>query len=178
MKNVVDLEISGHARRRPQVIDRKLARQVLLRAALVALVLGSLLTLVNQTDAIFGSSAIAWLPFALVYLTPFLVVTVSQVLGIRRARVELARPAARFDAESFARTIASHGIPARALALGVLVAVVNTAIVATEVLLSGLGLQAVPVALILQALSLPILFGALSQALAYRRYLATARGSM
>ena len=178
MKKAVDFHNSSHIRPLSRFIDSAQARQILLRAALVAIILGSILTIVNQTDAIFGSGAIAWLPLALVYLTPFLVVTVSQILGVRRARADLILPAARFHAESFATTIASHGIPTRAMALGILVAVVNTAIVATTSVLAGHGLQAVPVALILQALSLPILFGALSQALAYRRYLATARGSM
>lgn len=85
----------------------------------MALILGSVLALANQPNAIAGADAIGWLPLALVYATPFIVVT--------------------------------------------------------EALLSGQNLQTVPAALLIQALSLPILFGAVSQAIGYRRYLAMAR---
>ena len=57
---------------------------VVRRAGIVALILGSILTFANQPAAIFGKDAIQVLPLLLVYLTPFVVVAISQVLGIRR----------------------------------------------------------------------------------------------
>ena len=143
------------------------AKQVLARAAAVALILGSTLTLINQSDAIFGAAEIRWLPLTLVYLTPFLVVGVSQVLGIRAARRALARMTEL--RENFLGTIFSHGIPARAIVLGLVASGVNSAIVASEGLLAGGGLSAPPVPLIAQALVLPAMFGALSQAISFRR---------
>ena len=58
---------------------------VFLRAAIVAAFLGSVLTLLNQSGAIFASEQIQRLPFVLVYATPFTVVVISQVLGARQA---------------------------------------------------------------------------------------------
>ncbi|RMF11473.1 MAG: hypothetical protein D6763_02960 [Alphaproteobacteria bacterium] len=55
------------------------------RAVIVALVTGSVLALANQFGAIFGNEEIEYLPLALFYLTPLVVVTASQILGIRSA---------------------------------------------------------------------------------------------
>ena len=65
-------------------------KQVFTRSAIVAVILGSTLVLVNQLDAVFGASHIQWLPLTLAYLTPFLVVGISQAFGIREARKTLA----------------------------------------------------------------------------------------
>ena len=144
-----------------------LSKQVLGRAAIVAIILGSAPTLLNQSGAIFGIAEIHWLPLILVYLTPFLVVSASQVFGIREAR-EAAAWMTKFR-ESFVETLLAHGIPARAVALGLAAGSINTAIAASDNLLAGRGLDALPVALIVQALALPAVFGALSQALSFRR---------
>ncbi|MBL4599728.1 MAG: hypothetical protein JKX93_12235 [Rhizobiaceae bacterium] len=39
--------------------------------------------MVNQTDAVFGNVKFEILPLALVFLTPFLVVSISQMFGVR-----------------------------------------------------------------------------------------------
>jgi hypothetical protein len=148
-------------------------KQVITRSAIVAVILGSTLALVNQSDAIFGAAEIRWLPLALAYLTPFLVVSVSQSFGIREARKTLAWMTEL--RESFLETLISRGIPARAFALGLAAGAINTAIVASAALIAGDGLDRLPLALIAQALTLPILFGALSQAMSFRRAIRQAR---
>jgi hypothetical protein len=144
-----------------------LAKQVLTRATVIAAILGTTLTLLNQPNAIFGAAQFQWLPLILVYLTPFLVVCVSHILGINQARKELAWRA-RFH-EDFAATLVSHGILARAVVLGLAAGGINTAIVAADGFAAGRDLDQMPVALIIQALTLPIVFGAVSQTLAFRR---------
>lgn len=140
------------------------------RAAVVAIFLGAVLTTVNQPGAVFGSENFNRLSMTLVFVTPFLVVSASQILGIRAAR---RTPAWTADArERFFRTLISHGIPARSVILGLAAGTINTAIVATQSILAGQGLDQLPVALILQALTLPIVFGALSQTLSFRRAVA------
>lgn len=141
--------------------------QMLMRAAVIAAILGTTLALLNQSDALFGAAEIQWLRLILVYLTPFLVVGLSQALGMRAARKASARTTGL--GESFVATLFSHGIPARALALGLAAGVINTAIAASADLAAGRGLDQLPLALIAQALTLPVLFGALSQALSFRR---------
>ena len=148
-------------------------KQVLIRAAVVAVVLGSALALLNQWSAIFGAAEIQWLRLTLVYLTPFLVVSLSQTLGLREARKASVRMTGL--GESFFATLTSHGIPARAFTLGLAAGAINTAIVASAALIAGDGLDRLPLALIAQALTLPILFGALSQAMSFRRAIRQAR---
>ena len=144
---------------------------LLIRAAIVALVLGTLLTLLNQWLAITGKAPVQWLPLALVYITPFIVVALSQLLGIRAARHE-AVPTSEHR-EGFGTTLTSHGIPGRALTLGLAIGGVNTAIVTADNMLAGRELTQLPAALMLQVLILPVLFGALSQAIAFRRAMHT-----
>jgi hypothetical protein len=102
----------------------------------------------------------------LVYLTPFIVVAISQMLGIRAAHQASACIAAH--RENFGTTLVSHGIPRRALGLGLVIGGVNAAIATADGMLAGQDLNQLPVATMLQALILPILFGALSQTIAFR----------
>ncbi len=140
------------------------------RAGIVALILGSVLTLANQSGAIFGGGRIQVLPLVLVYLTPFVVVTVSQVLGIRRALRDARRgQASAFTRDAFLATAISRGIPLRALLLGLIVGTVNTSIVISAALMDGGDLTDLPTAVIGQAFVLPMLFGLVSQAISYRR---------
>ena len=66
-------------------------------------------------------------------------------------------------------TAVSHGIPARALGIGLAIGSINAIIVLAGALLRSGELAALPVGLLGQAYALPLLFGVLSQALSYRR---------
>lgn len=66
-----------------------LSAGALSRAAVAALGLGTVLTVANQAQAIFGADHLQILPLVLVYLTPFVVVTVSQLLGAQQAKREV-----------------------------------------------------------------------------------------
>ena len=143
---------------------------VVRRAALVALVLGTVLAVINQWPALIGREPVRYLPLVLVYLTPFVVVTISQVLGIRRAITDGSKKFLHGAAgERFLETALGHGIPWKALALGLLAGSVNSAIVLAAVFLETGALGAVPLSLMAQAYSLPVVFGVLSQTIAYRR---------
>ena len=142
--------------------------KVLVRAGIVAAVLGTVLTAINQAGAMFGQAPFDLLPVALVYVTPFVVVTLSQALGIRRARLEAAHTGAPRP-ESFWSAAMDHGIPRRALLIGLGIGSINTAIVASAALATGGTLADLPGALIAQAFVLPVLFGLLSQTLSFRR---------
>lgn len=143
---------------------------VIRRAGIVALVLGSALTLANQSAAVFGGGTVDVLPLVLVYLTPFVVVTVSQVLGIRRALLDARRGRALLSPrDTFLATAVSRGIPLRSLLLGSIVGTANTSIVISAALMEGGNLADLPTALIGQAFVLPMLFGLVSQAISYRR---------
>lgn len=141
---------------------------VIRRAGIVTLILGTALTLANQTGAVFGDGAVQILPLVLVYITPFIVVAFSQMLGARRAHIDAHRVHA-LPKESFVTTALSHAIPLRSAAMGLIVGSVNTSIVVFAALMDGADLADLPVALIGQAFVLPMLFGLISQAISYRR---------
>ena len=146
---------------------------MLRRAALVALILGSVLTLANQSNAVFGSGTLELLPLALVYVTTFVVVAISQLLGARQAVRDVAKRSAGGPVEEdFLATAISHGIPPRATLVGLMMGSANATITVAATLIEGGDLGALPLPLLAQAFSLPILFGVLSQVIAYRRAIA------
>ena len=58
------------------------------RSLRIALVVGSVLNLINQGDALFGAAPVNWIRLALTYLVPYAVSTygvVSYRLGVDRA---------------------------------------------------------------------------------------------
>ena len=144
--------------------------QVFIRAAIVAIIIGCTLVLINQFDAIFGQSQLQYLPMSLAFITPFVVVSLSQVFGARAAKKLLLQGSSILRLQQgFFQIVLSHGIPLRAIIMGIVAGSVNTAIVATINLSVGKDLDQLPFPLILQALTLPIIFGALSQVLSFRR---------
>lgn len=144
------------------------------RAAIIALILGSILTVANQWAALFGNQSIQFLPLILVYVTPFVVVTVSQVVGIRKAFADVLKANnINFRKEQLLLTLVRHGIPLRALSLGLIVGVLNTTIVTTIILSNGGSISDLPVQLLAQSYVLPLLFGLVSQSISYRRAIAT-----
>ena len=144
-------------------------RAIVLRSAVVAFLLGSILTLVNQSGWVAGSDPLQLLPFILVFLTPFAVVMVAQVAGVRQAYADSRIYGAPVSPEWFSTTITSHGIPTRALVIGLVFGSLNAALsVADELLRSG-GLAALDGRPRGQAYVLPLVFGLVSQAISYRR---------
>ena len=144
-------------------------RTMILRAAIVAAVIGGILTLVNQPDWFAGSAPAEILPLALAFLIPFGVVLISQVAGARRAFIDSVGCAGPAIREGFITTTFSHGIPARAVAIGLVFGSLNAIITILDALLQSGDLAAVSVAPLGQAYVLPFVFGLLSQSVSYRR---------
>lgn len=144
-------------------------RATFMHAAIVAVIIGSILTLINQSGWVAGSEPLQLLPLIMVFLTPFAVVTVSQVAGARQAYIDSDGHRMPANLESFMGTIVEHGIPARAVAIGLAVGSLNTIIVLANALLRSGDLAALSIVPLGQAYVLPLLFGLLSQAISYRR---------
>jgi len=146
-----------------------LTRAVFIRSAVLALSIGAALTLTNQSGAVFGADTFDIIPLFMVFVTPFVVVTISQTTAIRRAFLDAKKQRLPTERSRFLATALANGIPERALSVGLAVGTVNTAIILTETILHTGGLAAAPVAMIGQVYVLPILFGVLSQTVSYRR---------
>ena len=140
------------------------------RAVILALVIGSALTLINQPGAIFGGAPIKLVPLILVYLTPFVVIIVSQVLGARTLFMEVAGGRANGPTnEPFVATAAAHGIAVRALITALVVGTAVTPIIAGLTVLEGGDASRIPLAEVGQVYALPLFFGLISQTASYRR---------
>jgi hypothetical protein len=164
---------SGYKARKEASIELRwvalIDRAIVLRSTIVAIVLGSVLTFTNQPGWIAGTVPLQLLPFILVFLTPFAVVMVAQIAGVRQAHIDSAGQGMPASPEGFTTTIASHGIPARAVVIGVVFGSLNAILsIADEFSRSG-DLAAVEIAPLGQAYVLPLVFGLVSQAISYRR---------
>ncbi|NOH70262.1 hypothetical protein F0225_02755 [Vibrio pectenicida] len=60
--------------------------QMIKRAIIIAIVVGTLLNIINQYDAFVGSSSFNWLKALLTYCVPFCVSLFSSWLAIRDAK--------------------------------------------------------------------------------------------
>lgn len=145
-------------------------RAILIRAMIVAVIIGGILTLINQSGWIFGSDPLQLLQLILVFGLPFGVVTLSQVAGLRRANIDSVDQRAPAIPESIIATAVSHGIPARAVAIGMAFGSLNAIIVLADALLRSIDLAAMSFVSLGQAYALPLLFAVLPQAISYRRY--------
>jgi len=144
-------------------------RAVVLRSAIIAIVIGIVLTLINQPGWVAGNDPLQVVPLVLVFVTPFFVVAISQVVAERRAFIDTATLAAPASPRGFVATTMSHGIPARAVAIGLIVGSINAIITLAGSLLHSGDLAAVTIGPLGQAYALPLLFGVWSQTIAYRR---------
>jgi hypothetical protein len=147
-----------------------LNRAILFRATIVAIMIGSILTLVNQSGWVFGSDSLQLLQLILVFGLPFGVVTVSQIVGLRRAHLDSVGQTTHTIPKSIMATAVSHGIPARAVVIGLVFGTLNASIVLADTLLRSDDLAAVSVVSLGQAYVLPLVFAVLSQVVSYRRY--------
>jgi len=62
-----------------QAIYYSLSDGIPLRSCAVALVVGTILNLINQGDAIFGTASVNWIKIVLTYIVPYAVSTYGAV---------------------------------------------------------------------------------------------------
>lgn len=151
----------------PTALSIATSRAVLLRSFVLALVIGAILVLFNQRGAIFGAAAFSLPGLALSFVTPFVVISVSQALGARAYLLE--RRSTERRREKLWTTMRLHGIPQRAALVAPVVGIGVTALMAALAWLEAGDPFAVPTSQVAQVFVLPFAFGLVSQAAAYRR---------
>lgn len=132
-----------------------------------ALVIGASLVLVNQSGAVFGAQAFSLPAAALSFVTPFVVISISQALGVRAFFGE--RRAEIWNRERLLTTMRLHGIPRRGALVAAAVGIVVTVLMAALAWLETGDPFGVPAIQVAQVFVLPFAFGLVSQAAAYRR---------
>ena len=166
IKSNTDAE-TARAARRPSPVSIATSPAVLRRSFVLALVIGAALVLYNQRGAVFGTAALNIPALALSFLTPFVVISISQALGARAYIMEWQAMGRR--AETFIATMRSHGIPRRAALVAPVVGVTVSALMGGLAWLEAGDPFAVPAGQVAQVFVLPFAFGLVSQAAAYRR---------
>ena len=156
----------------PSTTDLATSPAVLRRSAVLALVIGPSLVLVNQSGAVFGAQAFSLPAAALSFMTPFVVISISQALGIRAFFGE--RRAEIWNRERLLTTMRLHGIPRRGALVAASVGIVVTALMAALAWLETGDPFGVPATQVAQVFVLPFAFGLVSQAAAFRRAAARA----
>ena len=145
-------------------------RAIFVRATIGAIMIGCILTLVNQSGWVFGNDPLNRLQLILVFGLPFGVVTVSQIAGLHRAYFDSVGQIEPAIPESIVATALSHGILVRAVAIGLVFGSLNASIVLVDVLFHSTDLATLSMVSLGQAYVLPLLFAVLSQVTSYRRY--------
>lgn len=145
---------------------------VLMRSLLLALIIGSVLTLFNQSAAVFSDAAFEWLRLALVFVTPFVVIAISQLVATQQAVSDITRSQTAAVNTHFITTLFAHNIPFRALMIGLIIGSATSLLILINGFFQTGDIANVPLPVLVQSYVLPFVFGALSQALAYRRSVA------
>ena len=146
-----------------------LDKAVVKRSLILALIIGCMLTLGNQYTAVFGSEVLVKLQLLLAFITPFVVITFSQLGALHQADMDRSNRRLTAKSERFITTVLTHNIPFRALIISSVVGGVSSVIILTNAVIQPGGLENMPWPQLVQSYALPFIFGALSQALTYRR---------
>jgi hypothetical protein len=146
---------------------------VVKRSLLLALIIGSMLTLVTQSAALFSDAIFERLPLVLAFVTPFVVITISQLGATHQAVSDAIRGQTSPTNTPFITTLVAHNIPFRALVIGLIIGSTTSLLILSSTYSQTGDISNAPLPLIVQVYVLPFVFGAFSQALAYRRYVAT-----
>ena len=139
------------------------------RAMIVAIVLGSILTLVNQSGWVNGNEPLHLSQLILVFLLPFGVVATAQIAGAYQAAIDSSGQHNPRVGESLFATVISHGIPARAIVIALAFGGINAVVAISELLWFSGSVASLPIVPLAQAFVLPLVFGLLSQTVSYRR---------
>lgn len=109
---------------------------IFVRSAIIAAVVGAILTSINQSGWVAGRDPLQLLPLMLVFLLPFAVVTTAQILGIRQASIDSIGNWTLANSEGFTATIVAHGIPRRAVVIGLVFGSLNAIVTLADAFLS------------------------------------------
>ena len=146
-----------------------LSPDILKRSFVLALGIASLLTLVNQNAAVLGQQNFRVLALVLAFLTPFIVILLSQLGATHQVMNDQRHKKQNTATQSLVQTMGKHNIPKRALIIALCAGSITTVVFLSERLWLAGELNQLPLPQIAQSYALPFIFGLFSQAMAYRR---------
>jgi hypothetical protein len=147
-------------------------KDVLKRSLILAFVIGISLTLGNQTEAVFAAAEFAKLQLVMAFVIPFITITFSQLGAMYQADGDRSKVQLIAKPEHLLKSVVKHNIPLRAFVISMVVGSVSSVIILTNTVIQNGGIENAPWPELIQSYVLPFIFGALSQALTYRRNIA------
>jgi len=147
-------------------------KDVFKRSLILALIICGMLTLINQPTAVFSSDKFVKLQLILAFITPFVVITLSQLGAKHQADIDRSKGRLSTNPERFITMVLKHNIPFRALIISMVIGSVSSVIILTSTVIQTGGVENIPWPQLVQSYVLPFIFGAFSQALTYRRNIA------
>ncbi|MEH6346407.1 MAG: hypothetical protein V7785_15040, partial [Bermanella sp.] len=156
---------------------KHLTFDVIKRSLILSMIIGSALTLLNQTSAIFGQGEFQLIPTVFMFITPFIVITLSQLVAAEQARIDCINGQNINPDISFLNILVNRNIGMRALIIALIMGLTNCTLMGLISLGIDGSLSLLSENLVFQFFILPLLFGALSQAITIKRHLKLAMKS-
>jgi len=153
-----------------RIIQQNFDIHVLKRSVIIAAIIGSILTFVNQPLAIYGHESLVKLKLVLAFVLPFIVISISQVFGKHQAEIDQIESQFKFSHENLLKTMVSHNIPARALVICLIVGSLASVVTLSNFLLHDKNTN-IDWYFMIQPYLFSLFFGAFSQAISYRRHI-------
>jgi len=153
-----------------KIIQQNFDIYVLKRSVIITVIIGSILTFVNQPLAVFGHESLVKFKLVLAFVLPFIVISISQVFGKHQAEIDKVYRQSQFSHEKLLKTMVSHNIPARALVICLIVGSLACVVTLSNFLLHDKNTN-IDWTFMIQPYLLSLLFGAFSQAISYRRHI-------
>jgi len=153
-----------------RIIRQNFDIHALKRSVIIAAIIGSVLTFVNQTSAILGNESLVKFKLILVFVLPFIVISISQVLGKYQAEIDKVDSQFQFSHEKLLKTMVSHNIPVRALVICLIVGSLASVVTLSNFLLHDKNTN-IDWYFMSQPYLFSLFFGAFSQAISYQRHI-------
>lgn len=153
-----------------RIIQKNFDIQVLKRSVIIAVLIGSILTLVNQPLAILGHESLVKFKLILAFVLPFIVISISQVFGKHQAEIDKVDSQSQFSHEKLLKTMVSHNIPTRALVICLIVGSLASVVTLSNFLLHDKNTN-IDWNFMIQPYLFSLFFGAFSQAISYRKHI-------
>jgi len=143
---------------------------VLKRSLILSIIIGVILTLLNQPSAIFGQAELKLLPTIFMFITPLIVITLSQLVANEQARIHEVNGQNSARDSGFLNVLFNHNIGLRALIIAVVMGLINCILMGLISLYENGSLSLLSTSLVLQFFILPLIFGAVSQTITLKRH--------
>ena len=148
-----------------------LTLDVLKRSLILSMIIGVTLTFLNQPFAILGQAEFKWVPTAFMFFTPFIVITLSQLVANEQARMDWSHGHNSAQDSGFLNVLFNHNVVPRALFIALAMGLINCILMGLISLYKNGNMSLLSTGLVLQFFILPFIFGAFSQTMTLKHQL-------